>query len=460
MKRQFLLTITFFWCISSSFAKTFLLIIEDPSMKSMRDGDRMESIFRNTLPSLIASDLTTLRAEFSTQGVFQKVDSLKGVLNPREDVLIVVYSGHGFNDKNQKSEYPSLAFRGYQDYVSSDSIVNTIKDKARLALFFFDCCNEVRDPKAITWSSRSEKKEHDIQMRAPSNRLNLDVYNKIFANTKGYIVCSSASKGEKAYGDGAQAIRPGTFFVKEFAWTWNNYLLKATTSTASWETFLQTIKTRTANYVKKLGQSSPEIFVGISPDSIFQTPQYKGIINGREIGSGSSRACVMVHAKDVVKDYYRILQIVVDGQHPHGRRQSALKEIEKKLDPKFTTEVSSINHSRKSRMKYEQYTKRLYRYIIKNTYDDIAISISDVQLIAFDKAKNIGKFRVTQSFVGCKNGKVKYTDETIKIYHFRVDYDQSGVNLRGFEDITTNSCHCTLVRVNVEDTNPSYASCN
>ena len=128
-----------------------------------------------------------------------------------DDVVIFVYTGHGFRFDDQQDYYPNICMIGpeddvYGNYVATTDIYNAIKAKgARLSVVITDCCNS----KFGEYGPR--QKENTLYSRT-NTRVSKKRMQELFLGTKGVILATAAKPGEYAWSfDGT-----GSAFTQSF----------------------------------------------------------------------------------------------------------------------------------------------------------------------------------------------------------------------------------------------------
>lgn len=170
----------------------------------------------------------------------QKVTDALNALNPNpNDIVIFIYSGHGFRWSKQKSEYPNidLKYSAYQK-ISEETCYNlsSIYDKivpkgARLNIILGDCCNS---DIGITSRSGSASLSSKHQTEGKLERLK-----QLFLQSKGNIIAAAAQPLETACGDS----QDGGYFLTSFFSALSKETSQLFTQTPTWDSVIQrTIK--------------------------------------------------------------------------------------------------------------------------------------------------------------------------------------------------------------------------
>jgi hypothetical protein len=157
-------------------------------------------------------------------------DQLRSLSINANDIVIFVYSGHGFRFSDQQSDYPRISCkREYQAISTSNSLEleevnNLIISKApRLSLVIGDCCNNnigvtTRSGFANSLTSRNTE---SVSKRKLS---------KLFLESRGNILIAAASKGQTSCGSNID----GGFFLTSFFVSLKNELNFSKVSDPTW----------------------------------------------------------------------------------------------------------------------------------------------------------------------------------------------------------------------------------
>jgi hypothetical protein len=134
-------------------------------------------------------------------------------LNPSaNDIVVFVYSGHGFRWSDQTNKYPSISLKysSYEraslsnSYLLADIYNKIIAKGARLNIIVGDCCNS-----PIGVSSRGG--DFALSSRSGNNG-NSDKLKKLFLNKKGNLILAAASPDETSCGNS----RDGGYLISSF----------------------------------------------------------------------------------------------------------------------------------------------------------------------------------------------------------------------------------------------------
>ncbi len=166
-------------------------------------------------------------------GVDNVVEAIDG-LNPEpNDVVVFVYTGHGFRFRDQEDVYPclDLTSNAYDDsdsnYLQLIDIYNAIVEKnARLNLVLSDCCNSTIDIDQCMVRSNS------LFSRSNTN-FNLNKLFSLFMKSEGNIIATAASPGEVSWcGDN------GGFFLLSFFESLRSQISALNQDEPSWDTVI------------------------------------------------------------------------------------------------------------------------------------------------------------------------------------------------------------------------------
>lgn len=180
--------------------------------------------------------------EFSKSNLTNTLNNLNPSPN---DIVIFIYSGHGFRWSNQNSEYPNLDLRysNFQEISANTSfnlheVYNSIIAKgARLNIVLGDCCNS-----DIGLSYRAG--EPSLASRA-QYKGKVDYLRRLFLESRGNLLAAAARRNETSCGnsrDGGYflssfftAIYKETSHLNNFAPQWAN-IISNTIKTANYKT--------------------------------------------------------------------------------------------------------------------------------------------------------------------------------------------------------------------------------
>lgn len=137
--------------------------------------------------------------DFGHAQLMRQLDAVQPAAN---DVVVFVYSGHGFRWNDQQDPYPQLALvtddytdvRKPGNYVALSDISRAIEAKgARLSIVLADCCNSYfGEPSPLPLGSNT------LLSRGNTN-LSTERLRALFLGQQGHIICSAASPGEVSW---------------------------------------------------------------------------------------------------------------------------------------------------------------------------------------------------------------------------------------------------------------------
>jgi hypothetical protein len=207
--------------------------VSDIGMACMVDLNRVRSEFAGIakVVGLQLDETIVANNDYSKEALVEAVNNL----SPSEsDVVVFVYSGHGFRFQDQKDFYPNmdLSPTAYDDaaenYLPLSAVYDSISVKgARLNIVLSDCCNSEIDldmPIIDTNSlfSRSNKNFDRDKMRL------------LFLNSTGNIIATAASPGEVSW-----CGSNGGFFLLSVIESLRNQVSALNEQTPTWEMLIQ-----------------------------------------------------------------------------------------------------------------------------------------------------------------------------------------------------------------------------
>ena len=149
------------------------------------------------------------------------------------DVILFVYTGHGFRFADQKDQYPNmdLSATSYDDitknYVAVSDVYRELSQKgARLCLVFSDCCNSEISLNRPVLASNS------LYSRS-NNSYDKDKLKSLFVDSKGSLVATAAKPGEYSW-----CGTNGGFFLMSLLESMRNQISVISTVTPSWNTLV------------------------------------------------------------------------------------------------------------------------------------------------------------------------------------------------------------------------------
>ena len=159
--------------------------------------------------------------------------ALRNLKPGSNDVVVFVYTGHGFRFKDQQDYYPclDLTSSAYEDaeqnFMSLSDIFSTIVSKhARLNIVLSDCCN------SIVNMNQPVVRSNSLFSRSNTN-FNLQKLSSLFLKTKGDIIATAASPGEYSWcGDN------GGFFLLSFFESLRSQISALDQGNPSWNTLI------------------------------------------------------------------------------------------------------------------------------------------------------------------------------------------------------------------------------
>ena len=231
-----------------------------------------------TIGASVATDLSLVRKQFSsiasTIGMtfdeqiisganFSKsnVESVIGSLNVSpSDVIVFVYSGHGFRFDDDTDEYPEMYLRysgGLEgnDYLGVTDVYNRlIGKKANFTLMLTDCCNSKYG------ATRAEIEAATFQTRAVSSNTDVNKLKKLFSQS-GSVRATAAKPGQYALCDAS-----GGFLITSVLNNIQSQVSALSQNEPSWTTIMDNassyVKKKTSNQIDEAGNDKePQIVV-------------------------------------------------------------------------------------------------------------------------------------------------------------------------------------------------------
>jgi len=164
--------------------------------------------------------------DFSRDGVVAMLNKLRPASN---DIVVFLYSGHGFRFDNQESRFPQmdLTTSSYQklgdNYLAMADVFDDIQNKgARLNIVMSDCCNTPIGEEAPISTGTT------LYSRATSN-FSLDRLRDLFLNTRGSILSTASSPGEPSVCD-----QSGGFYTIGFIRSLRKEISSTSSEPVSW----------------------------------------------------------------------------------------------------------------------------------------------------------------------------------------------------------------------------------
>lgn len=196
-------------------------------------------------------DLSNIRGEFSaiakvlgmdydeqivSEDSYNKANVVKmvrGVKANPNDVLMFVYTGHGFRFDNQKDYYPNIDLRSsnYDDplksYIAMTDVYNELKSKgARLNIVLSDCCNTKAGIDAPMTNQNS------LFSRSNTN-FDINKLQTLFLGSSGNIKATASSPGEMSW-----CGQSGGFFILSFLESLRSQISPLHSIEPSWDSLI------------------------------------------------------------------------------------------------------------------------------------------------------------------------------------------------------------------------------
>lgn len=162
----------------------------------------------------------------------EKVNNLLNTFSPsKNDVVVFVYTGHGFRWADQTDKYPNMDMRynAYQRLNSETSlplseVYAKIKAKgARLSIVFGDCCNA-----DIGVNQRTSASFLGSRNNPNFKQQKLET---LFLQSQGDMIVTAASPGEVSWSNSVN----GGFFISSFLQAFHEEISYLSNDTADWD---------------------------------------------------------------------------------------------------------------------------------------------------------------------------------------------------------------------------------
>ncbi|GAA4419007.1 hypothetical protein GCM10023187_52990 [Nibrella viscosa] len=189
--------------------------------------------------------------QFGPQGLNDALDQIN--CQP-SDVVFFYYSGHGFNKPEDTGEFPYLRLVHPAATVRGDSLIreivtlNTIRiedvhrrlieKKPRLCVTLSDCCNQILNDARGVQTLRPT-------FRGIYTEKDLDMLRRLFSNTEGDVLITTAKRGERALSTSSF----GGLYT--FSWLDAVQQAEANNNDVTWETLLNDAEQRLQNMLRQ-----------------------------------------------------------------------------------------------------------------------------------------------------------------------------------------------------------------
>ena len=182
----------------------------------------------------------------------------------KNDIIVFIYTGHGFRWQNQVSEYPmiDLTYSNYQQ-VDEETSMNLdevhdllIKKGARLTLVLGDCCNSS--------VGRSSRAGASSLASRPNERSRMDRLRTLFLEMEGHIIAAAAQPDETACGN----AQTGGYFLNSFFSALHKETSYLYEEEPSWNAIFERTMENAAYKTQRLDGCSPQhgIFKSAVPE--------------------------------------------------------------------------------------------------------------------------------------------------------------------------------------------------
>ena len=181
-------------------------------------------------------------------------------INPGpNDILVYLYSGHGFRFSDDTDPYPNMYLAYDEDvdatnYLGVTDVFNMLcKKNARLTIVLTDCCN------SDYGATRQQCEGSNLRSRGHNN-FDLTKLEKLFLQSTGSVKATAAKAGQYALCD-AQ----GGYLLTSFLNNINSIISAVSSDVPSWQTILDNaseyVKRKTTGYDERGRDAEPQIVV-------------------------------------------------------------------------------------------------------------------------------------------------------------------------------------------------------
>lgn len=129
------------------------------------------------------------------------LNAVKGLRPGTNDIVVFIYSGHGFRYDDDTDAYPRMLLT-YNNKLTDDTQLSTtelykqiVAKKARLTIFLTDCCN------SQAGVSRAEVESAAFGTRGTNNNVDIDKLYDLFIDESGTVRATAAKAGQYALCD-------------------------------------------------------------------------------------------------------------------------------------------------------------------------------------------------------------------------------------------------------------------
>ncbi len=166
--------------------------VEDRSIgkSTAQDQQDITTTF-NKISRELGVDLKDYQFSGSTFNKNDIIDNVRNLQTNPDDVIIYYYSGHGYNDTENTSEYPTMALDGTD--MALEEVYNELQSKnARLTLIIGDMCNSLPENRRAV--GRREHTPFKSGYLFDEQKLS-----KLFLQSSGFLISTSSQKGEWSF---------------------------------------------------------------------------------------------------------------------------------------------------------------------------------------------------------------------------------------------------------------------
>ena len=178
-------------CNGQSFYAVLVADTKDPELgpSCEKDLTQMSAALKNIAAKINFryTEIICSQDQFGKAGI---ENALSGLQCTPKDIILFYYTGHGISSPADQTRFPILRLNEQQ--VSLESIHTKLKEKkAGFCLTFGDCCNNLL-------SEAGTPRRANPVFRGIGVSKDGEILQKLFVQSKGDLILSSARKGERA----------------------------------------------------------------------------------------------------------------------------------------------------------------------------------------------------------------------------------------------------------------------
>jgi hypothetical protein len=203
-------------------------------------------------------ETTIMGSSFKKANIENAVDRLNPGSN---DIVVFVYSGHGFRYDDDTDAYPRMYLTYGSDLSEKTELSTTelyneiVAKKARLTIFLTDCCN------SKAGVTRAEVESVAFGTRGTNNNVDIDKLYDLFIDESGTIRATAAKAGQYALCDAS-----GGFMLTSILNNIKSQTSALANGNPSWQTIIENaskvVAKKTSNQIDEAGnETAPQVVV-------------------------------------------------------------------------------------------------------------------------------------------------------------------------------------------------------